>query len=301
MINSCLITGAYGFLGKYIYNLYIRNGYNIETIGRSDQNSYTCDLSLEIPPISTRHDIVIHNAGKAHMIPRTPSEKQAFFDVNLNGTKNLLKGLEKASGLPKYFVFISSVSVYGRDEGIGIDEGFPLLASDPYGKSKIEAEKVIMDWCKVNGVNCTILRIPLLVGLNPPGNLEAMIKGIKRGYYFNIGKGQAKKSMVLAEDVADIIPFAAEIGGIYNLTDGYHPSFKEVSNLIASKNHRKTPRSIPHWFAKILAKIGDTIGDRFPINTKKLGKIVQHLTFEDTKAKSVLKWKPTPVLQRFDI
>lgn len=301
MINSCLITGAYGFLGKYIHDLYKKKGYNVETIGRSSQNSYVCDLSLEVPPISTRPDVVIHNAGKAHMIPKTASEKQAFFDVNLNGTKNLLKGLETAPGLPKYFVFISSVSVYGRDEGTGVDENFPLLAKDPYGKSKIEAENVIVDWCKVNGVNCTILRIPLLVGLNPPGNLEAMIKGIQKGYYFNIGKGEAKKSMVLAQDVADIIPHAAEVGGVYNLTDGYHPSFKEVSDVIANKNNRKTPKSIPYWFAHILAKAGDLIGDRFPINTKKLSKIVQPLTFEDAKARSILKWKPTSVLQKFDI
>lgn len=46
---------------------------------------------------------------------------------------------------------------------------------------------------KQHNVVCTILRLPLLVGTNPPGNLGAMIKGIARGYYFNIGGGKSKK------------------------------------------------------------------------------------------------------------
>ena len=50
-----------------------------------------------------------------------------------------MRGLEK-SGVPKKFVFVSSVSVYGLDAGANINEEYPLLAKDAYGKSKIEAE-----------------------------------------------------------------------------------------------------------------------------------------------------------------
>ena len=145
---------------------------------------YQFDLSKNVPYFYDRFEIIIHCAGKAHLLPKTNQEIASFYSVNVLGTKNLLKGL--TSKLPKRFVFISSVSVYGLTQGENIPETHPLLAEDPYGKSKIEAEKIVENWCKENNVICTILRLPLLVGLNPPGNLGAMIRGIKKGYYFAI-------------------------------------------------------------------------------------------------------------------
>jgi nucleoside-diphosphate-sugar epimerase len=191
--------------------------------------------------------------------------------------------------------------VYGKYFGIAIDENTPLLAKDPYGLSKIHAEQLILDWCKKHNVICTILRLPLLVGQNPPGNLGAMIKGIQKGYYFNIAGGNAKKSMVLATDVAKSILKVAEIGGIYNLTDGYHPSFKDLSNHISIQLGKKKPKNIPYWLAMIVSKFGDFLGYKVPLNTNNLKKITSDLTFDDRKAKESFGWNPTPVLKGFKI
>jgi len=90
-------------------------------------------------------------------------------------------------------------------------------------------------------VICTILRLPLVVGLNPPGNLGAMIKGIRIGFCFNIADFSAKKSMALAKDVAQFIPRIALIGGFYNLTDGIHPNFYDLSHPIAKKTLVNVP------------------------------------------------------------
>ena len=182
-----------------------------------------------------------------------------------------------------------------------IDEDAALNARDPYGLSKIEAEKIIINWCERNNVLCTILRLPLLVGENPPGNLGAMIKGIKKGYYMNIAGGLAKKSMVMADDVANAIIKASLVGGIYNLTDGYHPSFKELSNHIAQQLNKKAPFNIPNWTAKLLANVGDVLGNKAPFNSYKLSKIKADLTFDDSKARNAFGWNPQPVLQSFKV
>ena len=89
--------------------------------------------------------------------------------------------------MPGLFVFISSVSVYGLEFGTGIDEANPLLAKDAYGKSKIAAEQLITSWGIKTAVPVVILRLPLVAGPNPPGNLGDMIKAIQAGYYFRIG------------------------------------------------------------------------------------------------------------------
>jgi len=292
-----LLTGATGFLGLAIQHHF--EGNEVITIGRSN-----CEVIAHLEkviPVLPEADLVIHAAGKAHSVPKTKAQEKEFFDVNVMGTGNLLKALERSAGLPKSFVFISSIAVYGAEEGILIDESFPLSANDAYGKSKIEAEKLIIDWCKLNKINCTILRLPLLAGSSPPGNLRAMIKGIQKGYYFNIAGGKAKKSMVMREDVASIILKASQKGGIYNLTDGYHPSFTELSEVIALQLNKPNPFNIPLWFANLMAFGGDLIGSKAPLNSKKLGKITKDLTFADDKARTALGWNPEPVIVQFKI
>jgi nucleoside-diphosphate-sugar epimerase len=299
---NILLTGASGFLGKAISQHLAFLQAHVLTIGRSNTNHIQCDLSLEVPSINKSNiELVIHSAGKAHLIPKNEFERDVFFDVNLKGTINLLKGLQDSNLTPNSFVFISSVSVYGLVSGNNITEDEPTIAQDSYGKSKIEAEKVILDWCKKNNVICTILRLPLLVGPNPLGNLKDMIIGIRKGFYFNLSGGNSRKSMVLASDVAKFIPRASEFGGTYNLTDGYHPSFYELSKLIASHYGRKYIPNMPFFIAKILAITGDILGSIFPINSNKLKKITSTLTFDDSKAREAFGWDPTPVLKGFKI
>ena len=295
----CLLTGSTGFLGCYISKTISENNLLV-TLSRNSKQYSIC-LDRKVPVFSEKFDLVIHSAGKAHSVPKTSLEKQAFFDVNSIGTQNLLNGLEVSQSLPKAFIFISSVAVYGRESGVNISENTPLLAKEPYGLSKIQAEQLVLNWCKRNNVICTILRLPLLAGVNPLGNLGAMVKGIKKGYYFNIAGGNAKKSMVLAEDVARSILKVSEIGGIYNLTDGYHPSFAELSNNISIQLGKRKPMHMPMWLARIIAKFGDLLGTKAPLNTNKLKKITSDLTFDDSKARETFGWNPTHVLEAFKI
>lgn len=289
-----LLTGASGFLGKSI-QVALSKGNSIFRLSRTS-GDYKVTLENEIPNFNQTFDLVIHAAGKAHSVPKTEAEKKQFYDVNIVGTQNLLQGLE-AYGVPKQFVYISSVSVYGQEEGFNIAEDFPLAAKDAYGLSKIEAEVLVQEWCKQHNVVCTILRLPLLVGKNPPGNLGAMLRAIDKGYYFNIGGGKARKSMVLAQDVANFIFKVAAVGGIYNLTDGFHPNFSELSTAISKQKKKKIPLNLPLFIAKLMGYGGDIFGDNVPINSSKIRKITSDLTFDDSKARELVGWQPKSVLE----
>ncbi|AWK03007.1 UDP-galactose-4-epimerase [Flavobacterium crocinum] len=293
-MNKILFTGATGFLGRNVLPVLEELNYSITTLGNST-TEIVCDISKEIPELPHGFDLVVHAAGKAHSVPKTEVEKKQFYNVNVTGTINLLKGLEQ-SHIPKQLVFISSVSVYGKHEGLSIAEHSSLEAKDSYGLSKIEAEIFVMDWCKKHNVVCTILRLPLLVGKKPPGNLGAMIKAIEKGYYFNIGGGKARKSMVLVKDVANFIPKVAVVGGTYNLTDGVDPSFSELSNIISKQKKNKTPLNLPLFVARTMGLVGDLLGDKSPINSLKLKKITSDLTFDDSKARTLLDWNPQSVI-----
>lgn len=294
-----LVTGSSGFLGSIIKK-HLEQIYEVFGLCRSIKCYYRFNLSEEAPIFENNFELVIHAAGMAHKVPKNERDINEFFHSNCSGTKNLLQGLEN-NILPKKFVYISSVSVYGLTEGNYINETIPLNAKDPYGMSKIESEKIIINWCKRHNIICTILRLPLIVGPNPPGNLGSMISGIKKGFYFNISKGNARKSIVLASDIANYVLQASEVGGIYNLTDGYHPTINELSIYISKQFRNSKIPNIPYFFAKILAKFGDLIGARFPINSSKLIKITSTLTFDDSKAKKMFGWNPNPVIREFKL
>ncbi|MBA4277223.1 NAD-dependent epimerase/dehydratase family protein [Flavobacterium sp.] len=295
-MEKILITGANGFLGKLIFNK-LSNVNILFSLSRTS-GDYIISLENKVPVFNQDFTLVIHAAGKAHFVPKTDDEKRQFHEVNVVGTENLLKGLEKV-GVPKQFVFISSVSVYGLESGTQIVEEHKLEAKDAYGLSKIQAEELVTKWCIRHNVVCTILRLPLLVGKCPPGNLGEMMKAIDKGCYFNIGGGKAKKSMVLAEDVAEFVPNVAKIGGVFNLTDGYNPSFLELSNEISKQKGKSNPLNLPIFLVKMLGYLGDLLGNKAPMNSIRLKKITSDLTFDDSKARKVAGWNPRNVLDWF--
>lgn len=298
-MKKLLITGGSGFLGNNIINSLSEN-YDINTLGLGSFNDIDMNLAKEVPSLDHNYDIVLHAAGKAHSVPRSMQESLDFYSVNFYGTKNLCQAFENIRK-PKTFIFISTVAVYGVDSGENILETHPLNGSTPYALSKIQAEEFLTKWCKENDIRLIILRPALLAGKNPPGNLGAMINAIRKNNYFRIGEGNARKSILMAEDIARLVPKLVETEGIYNLCDNHHPSFSELEGLICKQLNRKLPKSIPYWFAKSIAKIGDLIGSKAPINSNKLDKITKPLTFSNAKAKEELNWESLNVLQNFII
>lgn len=298
-MERILFTGASGFLGYSIKPI-LRKVYEVDTIGLKDVDDIKINIANQIPSLKSYYNIVFHAAGKAHVIPRTKEEVQAFYDVNLQGTKNLCAALEKV-GVPKSFIFVSTVAVYGCEEGENIDESHPLNGNTPYALSKIQAEQFLTEWCNKNGVVLGILRPSLIAGPNPPGNLGAMIAGIKSGKYLNIGGGNARKSVLMVNDIPVLINLLKDKGGVFNVCDDSNPSFKELEESIALQLGGKKIIGIPLWFATICAKVGDMLGSKAPINTLKLSKITNSLTFSNAKAKKELGWQPMDVVSNFKI
>jgi len=306
--KKVLLTGGSGFLGHIIANQ-LKELYNITLLHRTvDIEIEKCfpviysDLSKELIPqrFNNNWDIILHAAGKSGTSLENLVEDDKFYNANVIGTKNLLSSLENR--LPKLFVYFSSVSVYGVEEGEDVDENHPTNAIDAYGNSKLEAEHEVLKWSKRTGVNCIILRLPLLVGPKPPGNLGKMIHAIKKRKYVSIGGGKARKSMVWIKDIGSLIPTIEDKEGIYNLTDQHHPSFRELENII-SENVGCNIWTIPNWIAKYLSKFGSWINKfnqepKFPLDYSTYLKITKSVTFDDSKAVKELHWKPQRVLEK---
>lgn len=297
-MEKLLFTGGTGFLGKNIRPI-LEKSYEVTTCGISQDDQIKVNLAKDVPMLDKRYDVVLHACGKAHIVPKTEEERKSFYDINYTGTVHLCKALEKV-GVPKALVFISTMSVYGSVRGNMSTEETPLCGDTPYADSKIQAERYLTEWSKINNVILGILRPSLLAGRDAPGNLGSMVKGIRTGMYFSVAGGKARKSVLMVDDIARLVPLIAEKGGVYNVCDDHNPSFGELEATIAKQLGKSKPINIPYWIAKCMAIVGDLF-PFMPINSSRLEKIVTSDTWSNEKAKRELGWQPMDVLENYRI
>ena len=302
-MTGCLVTGASGFLGRRLVPILAGLGHEVAVVSRTPVEgvrTFLGDLTGEFNLSGANCSQLYHLAGLAHLVPRSEREGRRFFEVNVEGTRNLLRRLDLAGEVPRSAVLVSTVSVYGLESGELLDEDTPRRATDPYGASKAAAEDLVREWGDRRGVRVGVVRLPLVVGRDAPGNFGAMVQALRGGRYFGIGSGTARRSMVLVDDAARALYEVAASGGVFHLTDGRHPSFAEIEKAIASGLGRRSPGHLPLWAGKLAARVGDLAEHvtrfRMPLNSRTLAKMTTTLTFSDQKARRALGWNPRSVV-----
>ena len=258
-------------------------------LGRGADSDWHFDLGSGVNDFPRKEegseaiDLVIHAAGLAHRVPKTEAEKQQFFDINVEGTRRLLAALKASGNIPKRFVFISTIAVYGEPMDADvcvppypIEADLEQLQLTPYGLSKWKAERLVHEWCRQEGVVAIIWRLPLIVGENAPGNLGAMEKAIRKGYYFRIGNSYTRMRFYvdleeLGKMVLDMYYEYASYSGTFNVMSG-EKSYGDFEDEIASKYGKKV-RNIPLWMVRLAAKLGDVVPG-FPLDSYRLKKLL---------------------------
>jgi nucleoside-diphosphate-sugar epimerase len=283
------LTGHTGFLGSYLKRVLLDRDVEVMRLGRGADSDWHFDLGSGVNDFPRKEegteaiDLVIHAAGLAHRVPKTEAEKQQFFDINVEGTRRLLRALKDSGHVPKRFVFISTIAVYGEPMDADVcvppyprEADLEQLDLTPYGWSKWKAEQLVRDWCRQEGVEAFIWRLPLIVGENAPGNLGAMEKAIRKGYYFRIGNSYARMRYYVEIEALGSCVFALLDGkgaeaGTFNVISG-EKSYGDFEDEIASKYGKKV-RSIPLWMVRLAAKVGDVVPG-FPLNSYRLRKLL---------------------------
>ncbi len=89
-------------------------------------------------------DVVVHFAGKK-AVGESVEKPLMYYENNVGGTVSLLQAMEAAGC--NSIVFSSSATVYGEPQYLPLDEKHPLVATNPYGQSKLMVEYILRDWC----------------------------------------------------------------------------------------------------------------------------------------------------------
>ena len=179
-----------------------------------------------------------------------------YYDVNVQGTKNVLKAMNN-SGV-KNIIFTSSVAIYGLNK-TNPDEKHPEDPFNHYGKSKWQAELVIKEWYDNDpiGKSITIVRPTVIFGERNRGNVYNLLKQISSGKFMMIGKGQNKKSMAYVGNIVALIKNRLEKSEpgyhIFNYADKPDFSMTELTQLIEKKMNIKLSKyRIPFWIGMLV-------------------------------------------------
>jgi nucleoside-diphosphate-sugar epimerase len=293
-----LISGATGFLGKHIVALLSKETF--DTIGRGYINTIKFDFTQNhsVLELFNKYEYLVIASGHAHVMQEGRQDAYLHLAVNFKGVQALISAID--TSCLKGVVYISTVAVYGTQSDKPFTEDDELQGDTAYAKSKIAAENYLTEWSLRSNIPILILRIPLIAGKNPPGNLGKMIRAIRNGRYFSILGGKARRSVILAEDLSEFILNNCGKSGIYNLSDGLHPTYRELEVLISKQLNVNYPKGLPRIIAKCLALLGDVFSF-IPFNSQKLKKMSQDLIIDDTKARMELGWKPQGVIANFKI
>lgn len=276
-IMKLLITGASGMLGQYVKKVFTDE--EIATLGRSEANDIRCDLSREVPALG-QFDLVVHCAGS--------HEDDEAMATNLEGTRNLLKALEKNP--PRFLVFVSCYDVYKPGSGENIGEEHVDWNDQSTGSSKALAEADVAHWVREREeVTLTVVRPARMFGSGIGGEMARMFNEVAAGRYIHIRGEQGKLSIVTALDVARAIRRLYEKGGVYNLSDGEAITWLQLAEAMsanAGKYHR--PFTLPRpWAGTIKSFFGFVPLFKEQLDPERLDRRNLVLTLDNKKALEV--------------
>lgn len=253
-MKKILITGANSYIGTS-FESYIKENfteqYFVDTVdmldGRWHEKSFT------------GYDSVFHVAGIAHQ-KETKENAHLYYEVNRDLA---IKTAEKAKkeGV-KQFIFLSSMSVYGKNTGI-ITEETPIAPKSHYGKSKVEAEKGIKA-LQSTEFQVAILRPPMIYGKGCKGNYQTLVKLALKLPIFPYVKNQ--RSMLYIENLCEFVRLLVDSGesGLFCPQNAEYSNTSEMVKMIAEVRGKKI-RLIKGfgWLIKFFSLFSKTLQKAF--------------------------------------
>lgn len=273
---SILITGAEGFLGTHLAKLLHESGEQVVgldviespvarpwpvVVGDVTDRAFVEQLFEEHDATS-----VVHAGGVSgpHICNNFPAK---VFEVNVLGTLNLFE-VARLRELPGRIVFLSSSSVYGQAAerascATPVVEGLPLLASEPYGATKVSCEAMLRAFNAQEDIDAVSLRISIVYGAGRTAycGISEMFKAALARQPIVLDAGcDVPLPWVYVDDVCFALQRALSvprdrIGEVdtlaYNVTGPGFPTFREIAELV--KEHVPTatiqPTSDPDKYA----------------------------------------------------
>lgn len=297
---NILITGINGFVGGAVSTRLRAGGHSVlGAVRRFDpqrQLSYGYKQLIvgELGPDTIWEqalqgiDTVIHLAARVHMMNDTAADPLAAFRlVNVEATGRL--ALEASKAGVKRFVFISSVKVHGEETLTPYDETSPYNPQDPYGVSKMEAEKLLRRIEAETGLEVVVVRPTLVYGEGVKANFLRLIQMIQSGVPLPLASIVNIRSLLYVGNLADALAVCAlhpkAAGQTYLVSDGEDVSTPRLIRSIAVA--MGVPARLFPVPVVVIQLLGMLVG-----KTSMIQRVIGSLVVNSSKIRLDLGWKP---------
>lgn len=311
-LGTVLVTGASGFVGRHVVARLRERSIPVRVLTRRETEwpggleVVRADIAAGPLPDQVMRGIstVLHLAGKAHDLAeslRTDGHRAA----TVQGTANILEAADRAG--VDAVVFASSLAVYGSATGGRRDEQSECAPSTHYGRAKLEAERLVLQWGERAGRHAAILRPAMVYGPGCGGNLPRMIRAVESGWFPPLPEVDARRSLV-------------HVGGLVTalLAVAVHPAARGEAFIVADEKDyapreiyvsilRALDRPIPSWAVPVgLLKAGAVAGDvlgrlagrRMPLDSHALERLVGSAWFSPAKLARLVGCRSTETLDQ---
>jgi 2-alkyl-3-oxoalkanoate reductase len=314
-MRRALVTGATGMLGSYVVERLLADGWEVRGLVRQESHrGSVAALGAEgVVGDVTRLDSLWAAARDCDAVVHTAAaigsgrDREAFHEVNVRGTANVIAAAEAASSR---LVHVSTTWVFGRDRYFDAptDERRPparLPPADGYGRSKQEAEQLVLAAHAARRIWATLLRPPMMYGKRDRQFVPRLSVLLARGVFPLVAGGrQNTLSLVHAQAVADGAVRAARTdaagGRLYHLTDDFPVTMADLvryASLGLRRHIRTVP--VPAGLARLL--LGGLAGclrlggrhDLAPHAAGVFDMLTRDNPFTSARARQELGWSPT--------
>lgn len=272
-----LITGASGFIGSFLVEKALEEGYETWAgVRKSSSREYLKDDRIQFLDLNFgdknklkeqlsrfkgkygKFDYVVHNAGVTKCL-----DAEDFDKINFRYTANLIDVLREVEAVPDKFVLMSSLSAFG----VGDEENYaPIKITDTpnpntaYGKSKLKAE------CYLRSMDDFPYIILRPTGVYGPREKDyfLMIKTVKSGLDVGAGFKPQHLTFIYVKDLVDAVFLALKTelkNKAYFVADGDVYTDKEYTQLVKQVIEKKRVLSlkVPLWILKAVSIVAESI------------------------------------------
>ena len=314
--SRVLVTGGTGRVGRHLVTALVQCGAEVVVMSRAVRLARE---AFKTAPVEVRFgditqidslpgalegiDVLFHLASFSPTNPRgSVYEDPAHWPVTVGGTKNLMRAAQAAGC--RRVVYFSSIKAMGEEagsRGYPDDEQTPSLPETLYGRAKLEAETEIIGASKTGDIVGSVLRLPMVYGLDGFGNLARMIDAVARRRFPPFPKLDNHRSAIHVLDAveASLLCATQEVaaGKTYLVTDGAGYSTRWIYEQICLGLGRDIPHwALPLWCWTSAAWIG-TVTERLakkqmPLTVEALRKLSGNAWFSSKRIQVELGFEP---------
>ena len=217
MASRVVVTGAGGFVGQEACAALLRAGCSVRALARrnfvrpdAQMTDFTLTLvedlatAADLEDLFAGADAVLHLAARVHRTSETRSVAARAYEHDVQMTRTIALAAHRAG--VRRMVYLSSIKALAdRSSSGALARTAPPKPADPYGRSKLAAERELAAISGSSGLQVIVIRPPLVYGPRASANFRQLVRWVERGIPLPLAGIHNRRSIVSIDNLVSFI------------------------------------------------------------------------------------------------